>query len=202
MAQGYVRDLVPRWALEELGLSYQVRQVNREERTSEQYLKLQPFGQVPVYEEDGLVLFESGAIALHIAEKSEMLMPKDKKSQAQVKAWMFAVANSLDPHVRNFQQIEFFSADEEWAPLRRPAMIAGLKICLQPLEKYLDGREYLVNEFSAADILMTVILRNIGPDALITSSPNLNHYIHRCESRPAFQTALTKQIASFSGPDP
>src|SRR5215813_7610716 len=119
-ARGLVRDLRVRWALEEAGLPYQARLIGPEEQGSASYRAMQPFGQVPAYEEDGLVLFESGAILLHIAERSEALMPSDPKAQARVAAWMFPALNSIEPRIQNLAAIDLFHANEEWAKTRRP----------------------------------------------------------------------------------
>src|SRR3954467_13971786 len=114
-AQGLVRDLRVRWALEEAGLPYEEWVIGPEEQKSESYRRMQPFGQVPVYEEDGLVLFESGAIVLHIAERSEALMPSEPNARARTKTWMFAALNSVEQHVLNFTALDTFYAQEEWA---------------------------------------------------------------------------------------
>jgi len=99
-ARGLVRDLRVRWALQEAGLPYEERLIGPEDQTSDGYRRLQPFGQVPA--EDGLVLFESGAIVLHVAERTEALMPADSKRRARVQAWMFAVAKALGDQMAAF----------------------------------------------------------------------------------------------------
>ena len=119
-AQGLVRDFRVRWALEEAGLAYQERLIGPEDQTSESYRRLQPFGQVPIYEEDGLVLFESCAILLHIAGKAAALMPSDPNGRARMTAWMFAALNSIEPFVQNLAAIDLFHAKEQWAKQRRP----------------------------------------------------------------------------------
>src|SRR5689334_8638825 len=100
-ARGVVRDLRVRWALEEAGLPYEERLIGLDDRTSETYRALQPFGQVPAYEEDGLVLFESGAIVLHVAERFEALMPRDPGRRARVTTWMFAALNTIEPRIQH-----------------------------------------------------------------------------------------------------
>src|SRR5579872_3207419 len=111
-ARGLVRDLRVRWALEEAGLPYESRLIGPEDQKSQTYRAMQPFGQVPVYEEDGLVLFESGAILLHIAERSNALMPSDEKARARVTAWVFAALNSVEPHIQNLTAIDLFHTDQ------------------------------------------------------------------------------------------
>src|SRR5689334_1903674 len=125
-AQGVVRDLRVRWALEEAGLSYKERLIGPEDQKSADYRRLQPFGQVPAYEESdgaggGLQLFESGAIVLHIAQRSETLLPAEPAARARATAWMFAALNSIEPHVQHLATIDLFNADQDWARLRRPS---------------------------------------------------------------------------------
>jgi glutathione S-transferase len=122
-ARGLVRDLRVRWALEEAGLPYEAWLIGPDDQKSERYRAMQPFGQVPAYEEDDLVLFESGAILLHIADRSEVLMPSDSKARARVTAWMLAALNSIEPHIQNLTAIDLFHAEEDWAKKRRPAAV-------------------------------------------------------------------------------
>src|SRR5690349_6550389 len=122
-ARGVVRDLRVRWALEEAGLPYDERLIGFEDRTSAAYRALQPFGQVPAYEEDGFVLFESGAIVLHVAERSEALMPRVPRQRARVTAWMFAALNTIEPRIQQLAELDLFHAEEEWAKLRRPGAV-------------------------------------------------------------------------------
>jgi glutathione S-transferase len=186
-----------RWALEEAGLAYTERLIGPEDQRSQSYRGLQPFGQVPAYEEDGLVLFESGAIVLHVAERSETLMPADPKSRARVTAWMFAALNTLEPHIQNLGAIDLFHAGEEWAKARRPAAVDAVKARLTILSGWLDGRSYLEDRFTAADLLMTTVLRILRHTDLVAQMPVLEAYRLRCEARPAFQKALADQMAVF-----
>jgi glutathione S-transferase len=124
-ARGLVRDLRVRWALEEAGLPYRARLIGPDDQKSKSYRAMQPFGQVPAFENDNLVLFESGAILLHIAEQSDVLMPSDPKARARTTAWMFAALNSVEPHIQNLTAIDLFHADQEWAKQRRPAANAS-----------------------------------------------------------------------------
>src|SRR3954462_6988165 len=126
-AQGLVRDLRVRWALEEAGLDYTPRLIAREDQDSPEYRAHQPFGQVPAYEEDGLKLFESGAIVLHIAERSEALLPGDPAARARATEWLFAALNTIEPPILNLAGIDLFSAGQEWAKLRRPDAEAAVR---------------------------------------------------------------------------
>ena len=126
-AQGLARDFRVRWALEEAGLPYEERLIGPEDQSTESYRALQPFGQIPAIEHDGLPLFESGAIVLHIAERSEALMPSDPAGRARVTCWAFAALNSIEPRVQALGEIDLFHADAEWAKLRRPAVEQAVK---------------------------------------------------------------------------
>ena len=197
-AQGLVRDLRVRWALEEAGLPYQTRLIAREDLASDAYRALQPFGQVPVYDEDGFVLFESAAIVLHIAESTETLMPADPQGRARMTTWMFAALNTLEPHISNLVALDFFHAAEEWAKQRRPALLQTAQARLTALSKWLDGRSYLEDRFTAADLLMTTVLRLAHRAHLTATMPVLESYRLRCEARPAFKKALAAQMADFA----
>lgn len=201
-AQGLVRDLRVRWALEEAGVSYEARLIGPEDQKSESYRRLQPFGQVPTYEENGLVMFESGAVVLHIAERSEALMPSDPAARARVTTWMFAALNTIEPHIQNLAEIDLFYSKEEWAKARRPSAVEAVKKRLTSLSDWLDGRDYLEGRFSAADLLMTTVLRILRHTELLAEIPGLEAYRARCEARPAFQKALADQMAVFAANEP
>jgi glutathione S-transferase len=198
-ARGLVRDLRVRWALEEAGLPYEAWLIGPEDQKSERYRGMQPFGQVPAFEEDGLVLFESGAILLHIADRSEVLMPRNTRVRSRVTAWMFAALNSIEPHIQNLTAIDFLHPEEDWAKQRRPAALKFAQARLAALTKWLDGRDYLEEgRFTVADLLMTTVLRIPRHADLIAETPTLEAYRLRCEERPAFKKALAAQLADFS----
>ena len=196
-AQGLVRDLRVRWALEEAGLAYMEKVIGPEDQKSEAYRRLQPFGQVPAYEEGELVLFESGAIVHHIAQRSAALMPADPAGRARVTAWMFAAMNSIEPHIQNLTAIDLFYAQEDWAKARRPGALATVEQRLQDLAAALGDRDYLEGRFTAADLLMTTVLRFLRHTNIVAEIPALDSYRLRCEARPAFQRALAAQMAVF-----
>ncbi|MGH8529785.1 MAG: glutathione S-transferase family protein [Nevskiales bacterium] len=201
-AQGLVREFRVRWALEEAGLGYELRLIGSEDQGSESYRELQPFGQVPTYEEDGLALFESGAIVLHIAEHSESLMPSDPMGRARMTTWMFAALNSIEPHVQNLAEIDLFNAGQEWAKQRRPAAVNMVNARLKALSDWLDGRDYLEDRFTAADLLMTTVLQILRHTDLISQMPILDAYRLRCEARPAFKKAMADHMALFAANAP
>src|ERR1700745_2095034 len=142
-AQGQVRDLRVRWALEEAGLPYRTRLLEQGDQNKPDYRALQPFGQVPILEEDGHVLFESGAIVLHIGERSEALLPKDAGARARAVQWLVAALNSIEPFVMNVALIDIFYKNEEWAKLRRPGAVAFVQKRLSALSKSLGDKPYL-----------------------------------------------------------
>jgi glutathione S-transferase len=192
-AQGLVRDLRVRWALEEAGLHYLERQVKLGENTAPDHLALQPFGQIPAYEEEGLTLFESGAIVLHIAERCEVLLPADPKKSARAKTWMFAALNTVEPPIMFLNQLQQMGSPEE---LQKP-ITEWVQRRLQSLAARLNAREYLEDQFTAGDLLMTTVLRILRTSDLLSSIQVLEAYQSRCEARPAFQKALSAQMAAF-----
>jgi len=196
-AQGLVRDLRVRWALEEAGLPYEEKLLAAGEQNSPAHRAVQPFGQVPVYEEDGLTLFESGSIVMHIAERCPALLPVDPARRARARTWMFAALNSVEQHAQNLTTIDLFFPNEDWAKQRRPAAEKLAAGRLDAIASRLDGREYLEDEFTAGDLLMVSVLRFLRHTRLVADRPVLAAYQARCEARPAFQRALAAQLAPF-----
>ena len=195
-AKGLVRDVRVRWALEEAGLPYNSRLLAQGEQDRPEYRALQPFGQVPIFEEDGLVLFESGAIVLHIAERSETLLPKDPAMRARAVQWLIAALNSLEPSIVNVFAIDFFYANEEWAKLRRAGAVEFMNRKLDAVAKRLGDKPFLDGErFTAGDLMMSTVLR-FHPD-VAKRNPILAAYIERCTARPAFRRALDAQLGDF-----
>jgi glutathione S-transferase len=198
-AAGLVRDLRVRWALEEAGEPYEERLLNQGEQDLPEYRAIQPFGQVPVYEEDGLTLFESGAILLHIAGRSDALLPADPAARARAIQWVFAALNSIEPHVWNLTLIDLFYPNEQWAKQRRPGAADFVEKRLDALAGRLGDKEYLDDDrFTAGDLMMTTVLRILRHTDLVASRPALHAYQLRCEARPAFQKALADQVAPFA----
>jgi len=196
-AQGLVRDLRVRWALEEAGVPYEEKLLAAGEQNSPAHRAVQPFGQVPVYEEDGLTLFESGSIVMHIAERCPALLPVDPARRARARTWMFAALNSVEQHAQNLTTIDLFFPNEDWAKQRRPAAEKLAAGRLDAIASRLDGREYLEEQFTAGDLLMVSVLRFLRHTRLVADRPVLAAYQTRCEARPAFQRALAAQLAPF-----
>jgi glutathione S-transferase len=195
-ARGQVRDLRVRWALEEAGLPYETRLLEQGDQDKPEYRALQPFGQVPIYEEDGKVLFETGAIVLHIGERSETLLPKDSQKRARATQWLIAALNSLEPFIMQVAVIDLFYKDQEWAKLRRPGAVQFAEWRLKCLANNLGDKPYLDGDrFTAGDLMMASVLR-IMPE-LTNTQPTLTAYVERCTARPAFKRALAAQMGDF-----
>lgn len=197
VVRGLVRDLRVRWALEEAGLQYRERLIGREDLATAAYRALQPFGQVPAIEEDGFKLFESGAIVLHIAERSEALLPADATARARTTAWMFAAVNTVEPPIQDLAGVDLFYADQAWAAARRPMLVDAVQKRLAALEFWLAGRDYLEDRFTAGDLLMTTVLRMLRHTEIVSARPSLKAYKERCEARPTFQKALADHLKPF-----
>jgi glutathione S-transferase len=197
-ARGQVRDLRVRWALEEAGLPYKTRLLEQGEQDTPEYRALQPFGQVPIFMEDDFVLFETGAIVLHIGERSEALLPKDAKARTRATQWVIAALNSIEPFVMNVALIDLFYADQEWAKLRRPSAEAFVRHRLASLSKALGDKRYLDGDrFTAGDLMMSTVLRILHHTDIVTSDQRLAAYVERCTARPAFRRALDAQLGDF-----
>jgi glutathione S-transferase len=188
-----------RWALEEAGLPYNVRLVSLgPEQKSPEHLARQPFGQAPAIEDDGLVLHESGAIALYIAEKSEALMPKDRIGRERATAWVFSALNSIETAVQELGSIVFFHQDAAWAKERRPQVEQFVRLRLGQLAEALGDKDYLEGRFTVGDLMMSDVLRIIDNTGIVDEFPTLKAYKNRCQSRPAFQRAMHDQMEGFN----
>lgn len=200
MVHGLVRDLRARWALEEAGWPYSESIISQADQASAAYRKLQPFGQVPAMQCDGLNLFESGAIVHYIAERSPALMPQDPEGRSQVTVWMFGALNSMEPPIMMlnvFDMIYQGPKGEDYNGVRD--WVAGwVEARLDVLAGELEGKEYVLGRFTAADVLLTTVLRLLRDSGLVEKRAVLAAYQQRCEARPAFQKALQDQLANFA----
>jgi glutathione S-transferase len=198
-ARGLVRDLRVRWALEEAGLPYRTRLLGQGDQDKPEYRALQPFGQVPVFEEDGLVLFESGAIVLHVGGRSEALLPREAGARARAIQWAIAALNSIEPFVMNVAMIDFFYSNEEWAKLRRPGAVEFLQRRLSSLATSLGDKPFLDGErFTAGDLMMAHVLQVLRHTDIVASEARLASYMQRCMARPAYKRALDAQLSEYS----
>jgi glutathione S-transferase len=197
-AQGQVRDLRARWALEEAGLPYRTRLLGQGDQDKPDYRGQQPFGQVPILEEDGFVLFETGAIVLRIGERSEALLPRETAARARAIQWLIAALNSVEPFVMDVARIDIFYADQEWAKLRRPGAVEFVQRRLAGLSRALGDKPYLDGDrFTAGDLMMTTVLRILKHTDIVTGDERLAAYVERCTARPAFKRALDAQMTDF-----
>jgi len=190
-----------RWALEEAGLPYDIRLVALgPEQRSPEHLARQPFGQAPAIEDDGLILHESGAIALYLAEKSDALMPKDRVDRERATAWVFSALNTIEPAVQELGSIIFFHKDAAWAKERRPQVEEFLRLRLGQLANALGDKDYLEGRFTVGDLMMSDVLRIIDSTGIVDGFPKLRAYRDRCQARPAIQRAMKDQMEGFAQP--
>jgi len=196
-AQGAVRDFRVRWALEEAGLPYEVRLLAQGQQRSDSYRDLQPFGQVPSFEDGELTLFESGAIVLHIAEKSDALLPSDTEGRSRARTWVFAALNTVEPNIQELAGIDFFWAEQAWTKERRPMVETMVRQRLGELASAMNGRDYLEGTFTAGDLMMSAVLRILRHTQILNDFPSLAAYRARCEARPAFRRAIDAQMKQF-----
>ena len=196
--RGLARDMPLRWALEEVGQPYDVRLVSFAEMKDPAHRALQPFGQIPTYEEDDLALFESGAIVLHIAEHHGGLLPDDANARSRAIAWMFAAKSTVEPVVVEREVARYLEGDKEWTGERMPIIEDRIRGRLKDLSKRLGQADWLDGEFSAGDLLMVLVLRRLEGSGLLAEFPNLDAYIARAEARPAYKRAFDAQHAVFA----
>jgi len=200
-AQGLVRDLRARWALEEAGLDYRVRLVGQERPP--EYLLEQPFDQVPCFSDGVVKIFETGAIVQYIGEKSEALLPRDPQGRFRAIQWTCAALNSVEPAFINLLLIDIFFTGEEWAKLRRPGAEDFARLKLRRVSEWLGDKQWLEGDrFTIGDLLMVTVLRFLRHTKLVAEFPNLDAFLKRGEARPAFQRALADQLAVYAANQP
>lgn len=195
--RGLARDMRVRWALEEVGQPYDVRLVSFEEMKKPGHLRLQPFGQIPTYEEDGLVLFETGAIIFHIAETRAGLLPEDSNARARAISWMFAALNTVEPPILERTMASLLEQKESWYEKRLPILDDRVRRRLAAVSESLGDAEWLDGDFSAGDLLMVTVLHRIESSGLLEETPRLAAYLHRGRARPAYRRAFVEQLAVF-----
>ncbi len=193
--KGLARDTRVRWALEEVGLPYEVRLVSFAAMKEPAHLALHPFGQIPTYEEGELVLFETGAIVLHIAERRPGLLPSDADARARAIAWTFAAVNTIEPPILELANAKLLEADEPWAKERLPLVEERARGRLRQLSARLGASPWLDGDFSAGDLMMASVLLRLRASGLLDEHPNLAAYVARAEARPAYQRAFAAQRA-------
>lgn len=197
--QGLARDMPVRWAFEEVGQPYEVRLVSFTAMKESAHRSLQPFGQIPTYEEGDLVLFESGAIVFHIAERHAGLLPNDANARARAIAWMFAALSTVEPVIVQREVSMYLERDKTWHEERLSIVEERIRSQLDDLSARLGAGEWLDRAFSAGDLLMVQVLRRLSGSGILDGYPNLVAYVARGEARPAFKRAFDAQLAVFTG---
>ncbi len=197
--KGLARDMRVRWALEEAGQSYEVRLVSFRAMKEPAHRALHPFGQIPTYEEGDLVLFESGAIVFHIAERHAGLLPDSASARARAITWMFAAINTVEPPILELQTIKFLESDKSWYKERLPLVEERIRDRLGELSRRLGDADWLDRTFSAGDLMMVSVLLRLKASGMLGQYPNLLAYVARGEARPAYQRAFDAQLAVFTG---
>jgi glutathione S-transferase len=196
--RGLARDMRVRWALEEVGLPYAVRLVSFADMMEPDFQKLQPFGQIPTYEEGNLVLFESGAIVWHIAQTHAGLLPADAEGRARAVTWMVAALNTVEPPILDRETATLLERDKPWHAERLPMLDERVRKRLDQLARRLGDAEWLDGAFSAGDLLMVTVLRRLATSSVLQDHNNLLAYIARAEARPAYKRAFADQLAVFT----
>jgi glutathione S-transferase len=197
--KGLARDMRVRWALEEVSQPYEVRLVSFAAMKESSHRALHPFGQIPTYEEGNLVLFESGAIVFHLAERHAGLLPDDANGRARAITWMFAAINTVEPPILDLQNAKFLEADKSWSKERLPIVKDRIRDRLGALSDRLGDADWLDGAFSAGDLMMVAVLLRLRPSGMLDEYPKLAAYAARGEARPAYKRAFAAQLAVFTG---
>jgi glutathione S-transferase len=200
--KGLARDTRVRWALEEVGQPYEVRPVSFKAMKQPAHLALHPFGQIPTYEEDGLGLFETGAIVFHIAQRHAGLLPDEAKARARAVTWMFAALSTVEPPILELANARLLESDKPWSAQRMPLVEDRVRNRLGQLSSRLGEADWLDGAFSAGDLMMVSVLLRLRASGLLNEYPNLAAYVARGEARPAYKRALDAQLAAFTGKRP
>jgi len=200
--KGLARDTRVRWALEEAGQPYEVRLLSFGAMKEAAHLALNPFGQIPTYEEDGLALFETGAIVFHIAQRFPGLLPEDEHARARAITWMFAALSTVEPTILDLFTARILEGDKPWAGERLPLVGERVRTRLRQLSAHLKDADWLDGAFSAGDLMMVSVLLRARPSGILDEFPNLASYVARGEARPAYRRAFAAQLAVNTAPPP
>jgi glutathione S-transferase len=197
--KGLARDTRVRWALEEVGLPYEVRFVSFRAMKEPAHLALHPFGQIPTYEEGDLALFESGAIVFHIAQRYGGLLPEDANARARAITWMLAALNTVEPPILELVNAKLLERDKPWYAERLPIVEGRIRERLAPLSVRLGDADWIDGAFSAGDLMMVSVLLRLRASGLLDEYRNLAAYVARGEARPAYKRAFDAQWAAYNG---
>ncbi|HVX95154.1 MAG TPA: glutathione S-transferase family protein [Polyangia bacterium] len=198
--RGLSRDTRVRWALEEVAQPYEVRLVTFSALKQPAHLALNPFGQIPTYEEGDLTLFETGSIVFHIAERHAGLLPKDAHARARAITWMFAALSTIEPPILDLTTVKIVEGDKPWAQERLPLVATRVRDRLRQLSARLGEAEWLDGAFSAGDLMMTSVLLRTRPSGILDEFPKLAAYVARGEARPAYRRAFAAHLAVNTRP--
>ena len=193
--RGLARDTRLRWALEEVGLPYEVRLVSFSAMKEPAHLALHPFGQIPTYEAGDLALFETGSIVFHIAEGHPGLLPEDANARARAITWMFAALNTVEPPILDLTTARLIEGGKPWAEERLPLVKDRIRARLGQLSARLGNADWLDGAFSAGDLMMVSVLLRLKMSGILDDYPNLAAYVARGEARPAYRRAFDAQRA-------
>ncbi len=191
--KGLARDTRVRWALEEVGQPYDVRLVSFAAMKEPAHLALNPFGQIPTYEEGDLALFETGAIVFHIAQRHAGLLPDDANARARAITWMFAALSTVEPPILELGNARILEGDKPWTAERLPLVKDRVRNRLNQLSPRLRDADWLDGAFSAGDLMMVSVLLRLRMPGLLDEYPNLAAYVARGEARPAYKRAFAAQ---------
>ena len=195
-ARGFVRDLRPRWAFEEVDQHYAVELIS-DAKTAE-HRRLQPFGQVPTYRDDEVEIFESGAIVLRIAERAGKMIPTDPAARMCALQWLVAALNSVEPVVMALAINDVFEADRAWSSARHTKVVADLNGRLAELQAALGDKPWLDGDaFTIGDLMMVSVLGGLRGTGVLEGLPTLAAYVARGEGRPAHRKAMADHLATF-----
>jgi glutathione S-transferase len=196
--RGLARDMRVRWALEEVGQTYDVRLLSFDEMKEPAHLALHPFGQIPTYQDGDLALFESGAIVLHIAERHAGLLPDAANARARAITWMFAALSTVEPPIVEYGMATILERDKPWYAARQPMLEERVRTRLGELSRRLGDADWLDGAFSAGDLMMVTVLRRLEGSGILEDYPSLSAYVARGQARPAYQRAFDDQLAVFT----
>ncbi|HDS1654189.1 TPA: glutathione S-transferase family protein [Stenotrophomonas maltophilia] len=195
--QGLARDMRVRWALEELAVPYDVKLLSIAELKQPAHLARNPFGQIPTWQDGGQILFESGAIVLHLAEQHAGLLPADPDARMRAIMWVFAALNTVEPPIVERSMAWVLEREQPWYAQRLPMLDERVRMRLSQLSAWLGSASWLEGGFSAGDLMMVSVLLRLKSSGLLDEYPQVVAYVRRATQRPAYQRAFAAQLAVF-----
>lgn len=196
--RGFARDMLVRWALEEVGQPYEVRLLSFKQLKEPAHLAIHPFGKIPTFETAEFTIFETGAIIFHIAETYPGLFPKDAVGRMRAITWMFSTLSTIEPAILELEVPRLIEREKSWYNERLPLVVQRVRSRINELSNRLGKSEWLEDSFSAGDLIMVSALRRLGSTPILAEFSNLAAYVERGMARLAFQCAFAAQLAIFS----